>query len=151
MRGQDQLDIHVRHNLGEDVRRNAAATQPGKRFGCRTLLGVTLRISGVIAAASLAMVLLGNICEVQEMRESARHGERVADGHVREQACELVESRLLFGSSGPFGNLAHLLHAIEKRLPFMVAEHPPQQLSKEPHIVSQRPVRIGAHPIILSG
>jgi hypothetical protein len=108
-----------------------------------------VRVAGVIAAAMNPVVLLGDVCERQKVRERARNGQPGRNRHVAQQPIDVLE--LAVGRARPLGCLAHLLDPVEDVVPFVVPQHTSKHLPEQAHVVSQRLVWIGSHAAILSG
>ena len=112
-----------------------------QRFFDRRRLRTRARVTLVGAAPAHAMMLLGDVGQVQEMREAARDRQRRLDRHGAQLAGERFEA-VRRRHPRPLGERAHALDALEERLPFLAAQRLAEQFAEQAHVVAQRPVRV---------
>ena len=82
--GRHQLDTERAHRLVQRVGRHASGQQAPERVLAGAALRRGARVALVGAAAADAVVLLGDVGEIQEVRERARHRQRFVDRHLLE-------------------------------------------------------------------
>ena len=87
------------------------------------------------------MMLLGDVGEVQEVREAARDRQRRLDRHRPQLGGERLEP-VRRRHAGPLGERPHALHALEERLSFLAPQRLAEQFAEQTHVVAQRPVRV---------
>ena len=120
---------------------DAAREQAWQCFFNRRRLRARARVTLVGAAPAHAVVLLGDVGQVQEMREAARDRQRRLDRHGAQLAGERLEA-IRRRYPRPLGERAHALDALEERLPFLPAQRLAQQFAEQAHVVSQGAVRV---------
>ncbi len=143
MRGDHELDAEAADGAVQGVARHAARQQPRQRLFDRGRLRTGARIALIRPAPANAMMLFGDVGEVQEVREAARDRQRRFDRHRPQLAGERLEP-VRRRHAGPLGERAHALHALEERLPFLPAQRLAEQFAEQTHVVAQRPVRVGS-------
>ena len=89
-------------------------------------------------------MLLGDVGEVQELRERARDRKRRVDRHAAERARQALEVLALAGA-GALGERAHAFHGEEQLLAFARLERIAQQFAEQPHVIAEWLVNIGSH------
>ena len=141
MGGDDELDPEAADGAIQGVGRHSAREQAWQCFFNRRRLRARARVTLVGAAPAHAVVLLGDVGQVQEMREAARDGQRRLDRHGAQLAGERLEA-IRRGYPRPLGERAHALDALEERLAFLPAQRLAQQFAEQAHVVSQGAVRV---------
>ena len=119
--------------------RDAARQQPRQRLLDRRRLRPGPRIALIGAAPPHAVMLLGDVGEVQEVGEAARDRQRRLDRH----GAQLGGQRLEAVSESPptaraLGQRPDALDALEERLPLLPPQRLAEQLAEQPHVVAQR-------------
>ena len=143
MSGKHQLDAQRADSLVQRVARHARPLQPRQRLVDRSRLRRCGRIALVGTTSSYAMVLFGDIGEIQEVRESPRNRERLSERHGRQLVRQLVERLTpLTGRSSRLCRIANLLDPLVECVSCLMTERLPQQGPEQPHVVAQRLVRI---------
>ena len=90
-------------------------------------------------------MLLGDVRQVEEVREGARDGQRFVEREVRELVGQDQKVGVMAGAPA-LGECAHPFDRIEEPVPGLRPQRVAQQLSEQPHIVAERFVRIvGLH------
>ncbi len=136
VRGEHQLDAQAADGLVQPVGRDAGGDEPAKRLVARSDLGRRGLVALIVAAAPDAMVLLGDVGQVEEVGEGARDRQRLVDGHLLEDAGQrrkvgvAAAARLL-------GQRADPLDQVEDRLALVAPQRLAQQLAQQPDIFPQ--------------
>ena len=141
MRGHDEPDAEAAHRAVQDIGRDPARQQTRQCFLDRPRLGTRARITLIRAAPAHAVMLFGDVCEIQEVREAARDRQRGLDRHRAQlvrQRLEPVRRR----HARAFGERAHAFHPLEQRLSLLAAQRLAQQFAEQPDVVAQRPMRV---------
>ena len=86
------------------------------------------------------MVLLGDVGEIQEMRERTRQRDRGVNRQRAEQLREIGE-RTIAGVCG-LGQVANVLDDVEQLLPAAFAQRVAEQCAQQADVLPQRLVRI---------
>ena len=136
VRREDQLDAQAADGLVQAVRGDAGGDQPAERLVTRPDLRRRALVALVVAAASDAMVLLGDVGQVEEVREGARHGQGLVDRHLLEDARQRGEVRVA-AAARLLGQRAHALDQLENRLALVATERLAQQFTQQPDVVSE--------------
>jgi hypothetical protein len=89
-------------------------------------------------------MLLGDVGEIEELRERARDGQRFLDGHLLEQPRQRGEVGVA-AAARFLRQRTDALHAIEGRLAFLSPKRFAQQLPKQAHVVSEGFGQLVAH------
>ena len=137
---QNQLHAHRAERPHEIRGRHALLEQAIECFLARSALEPALRIARVIAPAADAMVLLGDVGEMQEVSERASERQRGLDRHLAQQIGEPVEVGRVFART--LGERAYALDAFEQAFIAVFPEHASQQLAEEPYIISKWKMRL---------
>ena len=98
-------------------------------------------IAQVGAAPADAVVLLGDVGQVEEMREGARQRDRGIDRQAGQHRRQLAEVAV-GARARALGQRAHVLDALEDRLARVRPQRLAEQLAEQPDILPQRLVRI---------
>jgi hypothetical protein len=96
------------------------------------------------AAAPAAVVLLGDVGEIEEMREGAGHRQDQRDGHRGELAGQLLELRLI-AAARAFRERAHAFDDLQQLASFECGERVAEQIAKQMDVLPKSFVRIVAH------
>ena len=123
------------------VARSCACAPSTKKLTTAAFAGAVPKIR---TPSADPVMLLGDIGEVEELRERARDGKRFLDGHLLEQPRQRGEVGVA-AASRFLRQRAHALHAIEGRLAFLSPKRFAQQLPKQAHVVSQGFGQLVAH------
>ncbi len=148
MGGHHELDAQAAHRAVQVVRRHTGREQARQRFLDRGRLGSRARVALIGAAAAHAVVLLGDVGQVEEVRKAPRNRERRLDRHRAELAGQCFES-IRRRHACAFGERAHALDALEERLAFLPAQRLAQQFAEQAHVVAEGAMRVGSavsHP-----
>ena len=99
------------------------------------------RARAIGAAAADAVVLLGDVGQIEEVREARATGSAASTGIARSSPASVSKS------SSPAAvralrERAHPLDPLEQRLALVAAQRVAQQLAEQPHVVAKRLVRI---------
>ena len=140
--GQHQLDLERADGIAQVGGRQPGRDQPAERLLARAALRRQVRRLLVGAAAADPVVLLGDVGEVQELREGARHRQDLVHRHPAELGRQRVEGAGVARAAG-LGEGADALHQGEALLPFPRADRLPEQLAEQPDVVAQGLVGIG--------
>ena len=113
----------------------------------RRRVGVAL----VIAPPPHAMVLFGDVCEIQKMREGARDRQRFRGRPGPQDFAEAIEVGGVAGASA-LGEGAHFLDHPEKLVTFLAFQRLAEEVAEETDIVAETFVGGGSdcHAAILS-
>ena len=144
VRGQHELDPQRADRLVQPLRGDAARQQTAEGVLARPALRRRQRIALIRPAPADAVMLLGDVGQVEEVRERARDGQRVVERHVRELVGQDHEVGVMAGAPA-LGQRAHPFDRVEEPFPGLRSQRLAQQLSEQPHIVAERFVRIGGH------
>ena len=87
------------------------------------------------------MVLLGDVGEVEEVREAPRDRERRLDGHRTELGGQRLES-VRRRHARALGKRAHAFHPLEEWLALLPAQRFPKELAEQPDVVAQGAMRV---------
>ena len=93
-------------------------------------------------------MLLGDVGEIEEMREGARERRRRIYRKLREQGCEFRKFRVVTRVGG-FRQRAHAFDGLEQLVPATRSQRLAKKFPQQPHIVAQRLVGIGEHLFIV--
>ena len=147
MRGHHELDAQPADGVVQRLGRHARREEARQHLFDGSLLGPALWIALTLAAPPHAVVLFGDVREVQEMREAAGDRQRGLHRHLAQFAGELLEIVGRAGRTGapPLRQRADALDTVEVRVALVAAQRLAQQLAEEPDVVAQRLVRIVAH------
>ena len=146
MRRQHELDLECAHRLVQSRGRHPACHEPAERLFRRAALGTRARIAEIGATAADAMMLLGDVRQVQEVCERAGERNRGVDRQLLELGGQRLEVAIR-ARAGRLGHGADALDGLEQPIAFVGAERVAQQLAEEPDILSQRFVRIDLHRV----
>ena len=141
MGGDHELDPEAADGAVQGVGRHSGREQAWQGFFDRGRLRARARVTLVGPAPAHAVVLFGDVGQVQEMREAARDWQRRLDRHGAQLAGERFEA-VRRRYARPLGERAHALDALEERLPFLPAQRLAQQFAEQAHVVAQRAVRV---------
>jgi hypothetical protein len=142
VRGEDELQGQLPCGGGEPPLCHPGALEPRERLGQRLEWRSLLVL--VLAPPPQAVVLLGEVRELEVERERSQHlglslerqlGDRV--GQLRPRACCAARP------SGA-GELADALLGGEQIGPALLDEHPPERLPEQPDVPPKRRVGLGA-------
>ena len=141
MRGEDQLHLLPGDRLMQLVGRDAVRQQRRERVLERGALRRRLRIALVLAAPADAVVLLGDVGQVQEVRERAGDRQRLVQRHPAEEVREGAERG---GITRPplLRQGAHALHALEDAIARLLADRVAQQAAQVADVPAEARVRI---------
>ena len=140
--GRDhQLDAEAADGAVQGISRHAARQEPRERLFDRGRLRTGARITLIRPAPANAMMLLGDVGEVQEVREAARDRQHRFDRHRPQLGGERLEP-VRRRHAGPLGERTYALHALEERLSFLAPQRLAEQFAEQTHVVAQRPVRV---------
>ena len=117
----------------ERSRGSASSIEAGLRAGA----GIAL----IGATPAHAVVLFGDVREVEEVREAPRNRERGLDRHRPELAGQGLES-IRRRDARALGERAHALHPFEERLSLLPPQRLAKELAEQPNVVAQGAVRI---------
>ena len=140
MRGEDEIDPQREDRGIQPVRPNRGGQSRECLFD-RSHLGRRARIALMHAAPADAIVLLGDVGQVQELRERARDRQRGVHRHGGELLGQLGEGVSRFrprAGAGALGARAHPLDTLIEGFPFLADERVAEQLAEQPDIISQR-------------
>ena len=137
MRGEDQLDAQAADRLVQPIGRDAGGDEPPERLVARSDLRRRRLVALVVAATADAVMLLGDVGQIEKMREGAGHRQRLLHGHLLEDAGQRREVGV---AAAPrlLRQRAHALDQLEDRLPFVPPQRLAEQLAQQPDVLSQR-------------
>ena len=98
-------------------------------------------IDSILAPTPGPVMLFGDVGEMQEVRERTRHRKRLVDRHPAELIGKNPEIVLIPGSAALCEG-TNALDPLEQRPPGMRLKRLTEQLPQQPHVVTQRLVRI---------
>ena len=131
--GEHGLDVEPTCGVGELVTGHARGAEQldgvGDRLACDGALAL------VVAAAADAVVLLG---DVRELEEEGERGEDAILGRDVEAGDRLVELRVVAARPGAAGERADALLEGEERVALLLDEHLPEQVAEEVDVGTQR-------------
>ena len=90
------------------------------------------------------MMLLGDVGQIQELRERARDRKRRVDRHAAERAGQALEI-LAFAGAGALGERAHAFHGQEQFFALARLERVAQEFAEQAHVIAEWLVNIGSH------
>ena len=121
---------------------DAAGLQSRQRLVNRTRLRRRGWIALIGATPAHAMMLLGDVGEVEEVGERAGHRQRFGQRHRRQLERQIVELAVTRLRSRRLRGVADLFDPLVERLSLLMAERLAQQGSQQAYVVAQRLVRI---------
>ena len=134
----------------QGVGRNAAGESRGQRLLDRPRLRPAARIALVGAAPADAVMLLGDVGEVEEVREAARDRHSATrSASLAARSASVSNVRRRSRRAGSLGERAHALDALEERLALLPPQRFAEQFAEQPHVVAQRLVGVFAHKLII--
>ena len=119
-----------------------AVVELRERLGERLARDATLGL--VLAAAADAVVLLGDVDELEEERERPQHGGLPL---VLERGDRLAELVARASGAGIAGESANPLLVVEQLLALLLDEHAPEQVAEQAHVGAEGGV--GGHALTL--
>ncbi len=144
VRREDELHPQIHHRVVQPLRRDAAGNQSPERLVAGSDLWRRIWRAKIRPPATDPVMLLGDIGEIEELRERARDGKGFLDGHLLEQPRQRGEVGVA-AASRFLRQRADALDPIERRLAFLSPKRFPQQLPKQAHVVSQGFGQLVAH------
>ena len=141
MRGHDERDLHVRRRAMQILRRRAGLEDLREDVLERSALAARGVLTLVIAPATHAMVLLGDVGEREEMSERASHRHGHLDGQIAQRFLQLRHRvrrplpRVLRRAPDP-------LDGFVERHPFARANRVAQHLAEHRDVFPEPPVGI---------
>ena len=142
MGGEDELDPEPRAGRLQRRLVDAGAVELGERIGQRLARHPPLGL--VLAAAADAVMLLGDVGELEEQRERAQDGPLPIEPEGRDR---LAERAPRASGARVAGKGADPLLVVEEILALLLDEHAPEQVAEQAHVGAESGV--GGHRLSL--
>ena len=120
-------------------------TQPRERFLDRRQLRTAAKLPLQFPAPPHPVMLFGDVGEVEEVGEAARHGQRRRNRHRPQLSGERLEVVARAAAARPLRQRADPLDPFEVRHALVAAQRFAEQFAEQPHVVAERLVRIAGH------
>ena len=145
MRRDHQLDAQAANRLEQRLRRHPGPEQPGQRFFDRSQLWTAAELALQLPAPPHAVMLFGDVGEVEKVGEAPRHGQRRGHRHRPQLFGERFEVVAGAAAARPLRQRADPLDPLVVRNALVAAQCFAQQFAEQPHVVAERLVRIAGH------